>query len=70
MPKMEPRAFIDMLGKVKTGRYSMDTGELEAIVSQSEGLFSATVLAFNYGFLKGQRSIKNTMKKKSMEVSQ
>ncbi len=64
--KMEPRAFIDMLGKVKTG----DTGELEAIVSQSEGLFSATVLAFNYGFLKGQRSVKNTMKKKSMEVSQ
>lgn len=42
----------------------------EAIVSQSEGLFSATVLAFNYGFLKGQRSVKNTMKKKSMEVSQ
>lgn len=68
--KMEPRAFIDMLWKVKTGRYGMDTGELEAIVSQSEGLFSATVLAFNYGFLKGQRSIKNTMKKKSMEVSQ
>ena len=64
--KMEPRAFIDMLGKVKTG----DTGELEAIVSQSEGLFSATVLAFNYGFLKGQRSVKNTKKKKSMEVSQ
>lgn len=29
-----------------------------------------TVLAFNYGFLKGQRSVKNTMKKKSMEVSQ
>ncbi len=68
--KMEPRAFIDMLEKVKTGRYGMDTGELEAIVSQSEGLFSATVLAFNYGFLKGQRSVKNTMKKKSMEVSQ
>lgn len=68
--KMEPRAFIDMLGKVKTGRYGMDTGELEAIVSQSEGLFSATVLAFNYDFLKGQRSVKNTMKKKSMEVSQ
>ena len=68
--KMEPRAFSDMLWKVKTGRYGMDTGELEAIVSQSEGLFSATVLAFNYGFLKGQRSVKNTMKKKSMEVSQ
>lgn len=40
--KMEPRAFIDMLGKVKTG----DTGELEAIVSQSEGLFSANGTCF------------------------
>lgn len=70
MPKMEPQAFIKMLHSTKTGRYGMTLKELFVIADHAEDWSDTAFLAFNYGFLKGQRSIKNTMKKKSMEVSQ
>lgn len=70
MPKMEPQAFIKMLHSTKTGRYGMTLQELFTIRDGSDDWYDTLMLAFNYGFLKGQRSIKNTMKKKSMEVSQ
>lgn len=68
--KMEPAAFIKMLDHVKTGRYGMDMKELFTIRDCSDDWSYSMILAFNYGFLKGQRIIKNTMKKKSTEVSQ
>lgn len=70
MAKMEPQAFIRMLNGVKTGNYGMALSELCAIRNYSDDWADTLILAFNYGFLKGQRSVKNTMRKKSMEVSQ
>lgn len=48
----------------------MTLQELFTIRDGSDDWSDTLILAYNYGFLKGQRSIKNTMKKKSMEVSQ
>lgn len=68
--KMEPQAFIDMLYSTKTGRYGMTLQEMFTIREGSEDWSDTLILAYNYGFLKGQRSVKNAMKKKSMEVSE
>lgn len=61
---------FDVRYSTKTGRYGMTLQELFTIRDGSDDWSDTLILAYNYGFLKGQRSIKNTMKKKSMEVSQ
>ena len=67
---MDPTAFMEKVSSVDAGRYCMRLNELMAILDGSADKVDAIICAFNFGFLKGQRSVKNSMKKKSMEVSQ
>ena len=67
---MERTAFMEKGSSVDAGRYCMRMSELMTIMKESKDNADAIICAFNYGFLKGQRSVKNSMKKRSMEVSQ
>jgi len=58
-------AFIDKLEAVRAGNYSMGTPEMQALYSATASdAGRAMILAFRYGFLRGQNAEKNRRKKK------
>ena len=64
---MVSAALLNMLKSTDPGRYDMNLKELLDIWNGSKNWFDAMDLAFRYGFVKGQRQMKNSMKKKSVE---
>lgn len=56
--------MIRIIEETSLGRYDMTFGELSILLKNYEGkLYDIICAAFKYGFVKGQRSIKNQQKK-------
>ncbi len=59
---------IEKIAAVKTGRYSIYIDDIfELLKSTNNNAFMAALLAYNYGFMRGQRAEKARAKKKAVK---
>ena len=62
---------INKIESTSRGRYELRFGDLTQLLdyAKSDGLFNAISLAYNYGFMRGQNSIKNQRKRKALAAT-
>lgn len=59
---------IEKIKAVNPGNYAMKAEEVGILLEEAhENAFRALILAFNYGFMRGQNAEKNRAKKKAVK---